>query len=131
MFISIFYFVVKILNFYPSAEWLSSRKMPDKWWPTVNLYLVWFPDRFDKLMLQYIVDIKVDLSRINFAVWYVKNKHKVECLFTWSLSPIRKWSRKQAGSNILWCMLVACVLRLGLWIILLKPTAISIRKWDI
>ena len=51
-----------------------------------------------------IEDLKVDWSRINFTVWYVKDKPRVEFLFTGFLSPIRKWRRNQAGANILWCL---------------------------
>ena len=97
---------MKVLNFCPTAKWLSSCRMPYKLWPIANLYLAWFEDRFYKLLLQYIEDLKVDYSRINFAVWYVKNKHRVECLFTGFLSPIRKWRGNQADANIpvLWCL---------------------------
>ena len=99
-----FLFIIKVLNFLPSAKWLSSRKMPYKLWPIANLYLAWFVDRFCKLLLQHIEDLKVDWSRINFTVWYVKNKHRVECLFTGFLSPIRRWRRNPEGANILWCL---------------------------
>ena len=81
--------------------------MPYKLWPIANLYLAWFEERFYKLLLQYIADLKVDWSRINFTVWYVKNKHWVECLFTGFLSPIRKWRRNQADANILWCLFLS------------------------
>ena len=43
---------------------------------------MWFADRFFKLLLQYINDLKVDWSRINFTVWSIKNKHRVKCLFS-------------------------------------------------
>ena len=42
---------MKVVNFCPSGKWLSSRKIPAyKLWPIVMLYLVWFADRFFKLL---------------------------------------------------------------------------------
>ena len=90
--------------------------------PIANLYLAGFEGRFYKLLLQYVEDLKVDWSRINFIVWYVKNKHRVECLFTGFLSPI------EIRRTQIYFDACTCVFNLDFGIILLKPTAVSIRK---